>query len=442
MKTFAKISRYLAAAAATAALLFPALQCGAVTQKEMDEARAITAKAYLRYANNGSGYLDEIDVKSMADLTSHLKDKEKENLKAFNKVAVPTDYASWDKEKLVEFWSVTFFKSPELSAQGKAAKTRVRAKLQAMTISAPAAPEAAPEAAPAPAAEETAAPAEAPAAEAQEILADQKDIEAAAQEAEAPQESGSAGTWIYVVVLVILVGIVIWLMLYASKLMKKQPGGEDGNSEDTAELRDKARAALLRKNEEIEDLKRRLAEAEEKAADAGSELEKLKLDNRRLYEQVERLRAEARRQPESRPAEPRREPAYDPEPVRAAAPRAAQPAEPAGPAAGTGRQVLYLGRVNSRGLFVRADRRVSPGNTVFRLDTQDGLVGTFRVVDEPDVTAALLANPTAYLAGGCTGEDLEDTVGVRHIVTEGAGTAILEKNGYWKVLRKTTIRYE
>lgn len=436
MKTFARISGYLAAAAVTAALLFAALPCGAVTQKEMDEARAITAKAYLRYANNGSGYLDEIEVRSMADLTSHLKEKEKENLKAFNKVAVPSDYASWDKEKLVEFWSVTFFKSPELSAQGKAAKTRVRAKLQAMTVSAPAAPEPAPEPAAEPVAEETAAPATEVPAEPQEILADQKDIEAAAQEAEMPRESGSAGTWIYVVVLVILVGVVIWLMLYASKLMKKQSDDGDGNAEDTAELRDKARAALVRKNEEIENLKRRLAETEERAADTGAELEKLKLDNRRLYEQIERLRAESRRQPE-----PRREPAYEPEPLRTSAPVAPRAEEPVAEPAGT-RQVLYLGRVNSRGLFVRADRRVSPGNTVFRLDTQDGLVGTFRVVDEPDVTAALLANPNAYLAGGCIGEDLEDTAGVRHIVTEGAGTAILEKNGYWKVLRKTTIRYE
>ena len=43
--------------------------------------------------------------------------------------------------------------------------------------------------------------------------------------------------------------------------------------------------------------------------------------------------------------------------------------------------------------------------------------------------------------GACTGEDLNDTVGVRRIVTESAGTAIFEQ-GYWKVLRKSRIRYE
>ena len=86
-----------------------ALPLGAVTDKEMEEARAITAKAYLRYANDGSGYLDEVSAKTMSELNSKLKAKEKENIKAFNSVKVPTDYASWDKEKLVEFWAVTFF---------------------------------------------------------------------------------------------------------------------------------------------------------------------------------------------------------------------------------------------------------------------------------------------------------------------------------------------
>ena len=77
----------------------------AVTDKEMEEARTITAKAYLRYANDGSGYLDDITVTSMSELNAKLKQKEKENIKAFNSVKVPSDYASWDKEKLVEFWA-------------------------------------------------------------------------------------------------------------------------------------------------------------------------------------------------------------------------------------------------------------------------------------------------------------------------------------------------
>ena len=102
--------------------------------------------------------------------------------------------------------------------------------------------------------------------------------------------------------------------------------------------------------------------------------------------------------------------------------------------------MLYLGRVNSRGIFVRADRRVSPGNTVYRLDTNDGLVGTFRVVDVPEVVDTALANPEQYLRGGCNAEDFTEAAGAENIITENAGTAIFE-NGYWKVLRKSDIRF-
>lgn len=103
--------------------------------------------------------------------------------------------------------------------------------------------------------------------------------------------------------------------------------------------------------------------------------------------------------------------------------------------------MIYLGRANARGIFVRADRRINAGNTIYRLDTNDGLVGTFHVVDEPEVVDVALSNPAEYLGNGCTGEDLGDTAGVTRIVTESAGTAIFE-NGYWKILRKTRIRYE
>lgn len=90
---------------------------------------------------------------------------------------------------------------------------------------------------------------------------------------------------------------------------------------------------------------------------------------------------------------------------------------------------------------MRADRRISEGNTIYRLDTNDGLVGTFHVVDEPEVVETALSNPAEYLGHGCTGEDLEDTAGVSRIITESAGTAIFENN-YWKIIRKTRIRYE
>ena len=104
-------------------------------------------------------------------------------------------------------------------------------------------------------------------------------------------------------------------------------------------------------------------------------------------------------------------------------------------------KVLYLGRANARGIFVRADRRITPGNTIYRLDTNDGLVGTFHVVDEPVVLDVALSSPEEYLSNGCICDDFNDTEGVSRIITESEGTAIFE-NGYWKVLRKSTIRYE
>ncbi len=109
----------------------------AVTDAEMEQARVIATQCYLRYANNGSGYLDDIHPKTMKELESKLKAKEKENIKAFNAIRIPADYASWDKKKLVEYWAATAFNSGGLLAEGKAARSRVRARINAMNVSAP-----------------------------------------------------------------------------------------------------------------------------------------------------------------------------------------------------------------------------------------------------------------------------------------------------------------
>lgn len=433
--------------------LVSCLPAGAVTDKEMDEARAITAKMYLRYVNNGSGYLDEFSVKSMSELNGKLKAKEKENIKAFNSVKVPSDYASWDKEKLVEFWAVTFFTSPALDKNGLGARSKVRKQIQAMKVSAPAKeeparkeepaapePEQKPEAA-APVAD-TAMPTAETAAQSQEdILSDQKAIEKDAEDAVPATPQEQSHTWVYVLVLAILVAVVIWLVVYAANLMKRQPAGDDAaeGSSDSAELRKQAREAIAKKNEEIDQLHQRLQAEESKSAALGMELERFRVDMARLEDTITRLREEnmalSQRGDDSRTAAPRAaarqsEPARQPRPER-------QPEPEKAPIL----KVIYLGRANNRGIFVRADRRINVGNTIFRLDTNDGLVGTFHVVDEPEVVDVALSEPVEYLGNGCTGEDLSDTAGVTRIVTDSAGTAIFE-NGYWKVLRKTRVHYE
>lgn len=427
----------------------------AVTEKEMEEARTITAKAYLRYANDGSGYLDDVTAKTMAELTSKLKAKEKENIKAFNSVKVPADYSSWDKEKLVEFWSVTFFTSPALEQKGKVARARVKKQINAMTISAPVKeepkkeepkkeepkeevkveeqPTATPEATETPIEQPTAAEV---ADTQEEILSDQQAIEKDAEESGRTTPVEQSHTWVYVLVLAILIGIVIWLVVYAANLMKRQPSGddfEDNNDNDTANLRAQARKAIATKNEELEAVRKSLREEEDKNSTLGMEIERLKLDLSRMEIQLSQLREENIRLKKTNNRRATTDTAEE-----APAPKDKLSKEnPSQPIL----NVIYLGRANARGIFVRADRRINPGNTIYRLDTNDGLVGTFHVVDNPDVIDVALSAPDNYLANGCVGDELDDTTGVSRIITESAGTAIFE-NGYWKVLRKTRIRYE
>ena len=436
-----KINRIIAGMLTLAAMMGSAVECRAVSDREMEEARTIAAKAYLRYANNGSGYLDEVNARSISELQKSLKAKEKENIKAFLAIPVPKDYATWDKTRLVEYWGSTAFKAAGLIEEGKGARPRVRKQIMAMSVSAPsaAAPAEAPaEAAPAPAeaasaeasvAEQSAEAAAAdPAAQQADILADQKAIEDDAKNA-APesQNSGSNATWIYVVILCVLIGVVVWLVTFAAKVMNRQPDAAGKNDDEAEEVRAKARQAIASYKEKLaahEDVERELKAREQEHVRREQQL------LARIADLEEKLRkAETRSYREAVPAPAPVQPA--PAPVR---PKPAPVQEEI-------LHVIYLGRANSRGIFVRADRRLSPGNTIYRLDTEDGLVGTFHVVDNPAVTAIALEHPLEMLSGGCSAIDIEDTVGATSIVTESSGTAIFE-NGYWKVLRKSSIRYE
>ncbi len=443
-----------------------------VTDKEMDQARAIAAKYYLRWANNGSGYLDDVNPKSMAELNAKLKAKEKENIKAFNAVKMPSasEYAKWDKQKLADFWAGTAYQTPGLSAEGRGGRNKARKLIMEMKVSEPAkeTPKETPKEEPKPEAvtaiesEEAvvadtiigtmAEAGDAPAA-GDEILKDQEQIEKDAAEA-TMKEPEQSHTWVYILVLAVLVGVVIWLVVYAANLMKRQPGSGDDEGE-SAELRAQAKKAIARKNEELEDMRKRLQAEENRSADLGAELEKLKLECKRAEDKITQLREEnvmlrnnaALQQPKLREAAPVATAAVvqsahvRQESVAVERKPAVTEAKSAEPAQVPILKVIYLGRANARGIFVRADRKINAGNTIYRLDTNDGLVGTFHVVDEPEVVDVALANPSEYLANGCVGEDLQDTLGVTRIITESAGTAIFE-NGYWKVLRKTKVRYE
>lgn len=443
----------------------------AVTDKEMEEARAITAQAYLRYANDGSGYLDDIHVKSMAELEKKLKAKEKENLKAFNSVKTPSDYSGWSKKELVEFWSVTFFTSPNLAEKGKAAKKRVRSRIEKMTVSA---------AAPAPAAKQETAQKTTPAVEnaadtksqktenpeaveqsparpdADRAIAEQEAIVSETVTAESQDEvvaedvtpvRKNSGTVWYIVILCVLVAAVFALVIFAARIMKKsermspeedtpEPAAKPGHSALPAmdERGGELASALERKNKELNLLRKELEQSNDANDKLSADYSRLKGEFLALREQYARLETE-----NTAMADKLREFEAGRAVSRQSAPAAEE--KPQQKPAEEILHVIYLGRVNSKGIFVRADRRVSLGNTIYRLDTDDGVVGTFRVAHNEAVEEMALMEPLELLSGGCVAKDLGATDGVTRIITETPGTAIFE-NGYWRVLRPSKIRYE
>lgn len=418
----------------------------AVTDKEMEEAKAITAQCYLRYANDGSGYLDEFNANSMSELEAKLKTQEKENLKAFNNVKIPSDYASWDKARLVEFWAVTFFNSPGLAEKGKGAKKRVRNRIEKMEIGKAAAKE--PETVkPAETSEQpSASPAVTPVPSAETAIAEQDSLLAEQLSVEEEMESEpvvkkkSSNTWVYLLILGVLVAAVIALVVFAAKTMKrsdqrlsalkpqpeeeKQPvkkGGEFFEEEEKREMYEKYSATLNEKNQEIRSLRDDVQSLQSENKKLRNENDRLKSENGKLNGELLQLRGNVA--------------------ARAGDAVAVVPEQPKAKPKDDILHLIYLGKVNSEGAFVRGDRKVIPGVTIYRLDTEDGFVGTFRVIRNEALEADVLMNAEELLGNGCVAKDLSATEGKSRIVTETPGTAIFEKDR-WKVLRKAKIRYE
>lgn len=454
-------------------ILMTATSAFGVTDKEMEQARTIAAQAYLRYANNGSGYLDDQKPTTMEELRKGLKAKEIENLKSFTAVAVPKDYASWDKARLTEYWSVTFFNSPGLIEAGKGAKSVVKKRIAAMTVAAPDASAAQEEKAQEAAKgekpgegtnlpvslvdEEPSATDAAAAAELERRKAEADSIAALVAadtgQSEEPKKKGS-GTWIYVTILVILIAVVVWLVVYASKTMssskrektrddrreeapesdrRPEKGSAAAGGSSAAGLRSEFAQTVARKNEEI----RRLSKELEDLGNGYRELEGanriLSGENARLTAETERLRA-ALSEAERRLQDAAHNAAAN------AGQRAAEERTIMATHVPRTRRTIYLGRVNARGLFVRADRTINPEGTVYKIETEDGYTGRYQVVNLPEVTGRVLQNPTQWLACGCECDDLLATEGVTRILTEVSGNAVFE-SGCWRVVTKAKISY-
>ncbi len=450
----------------------------AVSQQEMEQARTLAAKHYLRYANNGSDYLDKINPATMAELTKALKSKEQENIKAFNAVAVPTDYASWDKAKLVEYWGTTFFKSPGLNEDGKRCLSFLVKDLNKISVNPASTAQSQPEqgrdainsvpvgsesADKAPVSSESVGnpsdadqsqrAADLAAAEAQ-AAAEAADEEGAVEER--PQRS--SGTIWYVAILIILIGVVIWLVMYAQKSMKESGRiiadhkdvekevreAKRAAKEEINKMREQYAASISAKNAEIKQLRERCEALEDELEKAvnnaqctmhnaqSSATSKPITDNRKPATD-NRQPATDNRQPATdnrQPATGNRQPATD---NRQPATDNRQPKNSLPP-------VVFLGYVNQRGLFVKASRSLNADSSVYRMDIPDGTNGSFRVVNDPSILDRLLGDPALWLEGGCSIENPDDADIATEIVTLTPGEARFADNTC-KVLKKARIKF-
>ncbi|MCH5242624.1 MAG: hypothetical protein J1F67_09420 [Muribaculaceae bacterium] len=401
-------------------VMFLPLLALAVTQKEMEQARTIAAKAYIRYANDGSGYLDDLNPKTMEELEASLKPKEKENIKAFKAIPVPTDYKDWNKEKLVEYWAVTAFQNKGLLEKGRGGRLRARSQINKMTIAPPQAEGGGTSSPTTPVAHVQ--PSDTASSQNNLTSLDSLGSMAASPilenddnlDEELNVEKATNYTWVYIMVLGILVAIVVALVVYAANVMKKtgnQSSNEAYHQKEDLDKLEHYESLVADKDVEISMLKKKL----EAATKQNSEL-KTKLDA--MASEIGALKAASKAEPSPRRPESKETPSNRPV-----------------------LRTIFLGRANARGIFVRADRTLNAGHSVFVLDTSDGFTGTFRVADSPAAWSLALSNPEEYLETACTGHDLYDTYDVSRIITETSGTAVFE-GGCWKVIRKAKIRYE
>ncbi len=426
-----------------AAICLPSLAASAVTDEEMDHARAIAGQVYLRYTNDKAEYLDGKKAQSVKELRSMVEGHktDADNLKQFLAAPVSKDYASWGKEQLAAYWSKTFFQNANLSKKAEQSRNNtIKARISTMTVTEPAAEKPQPEEQQQ---EQQTAPAEQTAAQEVPVQA----VDSAAEETSADEEIAQAdqgsNTWLYVVLLIVLIGIVIWLVLYAMRAMK-----DPEQKQASPEKRKKAAAPAEQEEKYapqpaptydatdtpdtgIEEMQARYANT---VAAKNDEIERLRraLDNSRAAEQEARSRADQLADRISQLQQQLQSMRDKPAP---------QPVQPRPKPAPGGERIIYLGRANRNRVFVRADRQVTPGKTVYRLVTTNNLTGTFTVETDPSVVALVSLDAQTALYGACEAPTLAGAESCSRIVTDTAGSAIFEDN-CWKVLHPAAVHLE
>ena len=390
-----------------------------VTREEMEQARTITAQAFLRYMNNGSDYLDKLDPVKVSDLKNSLKTKEKENIKIFESIEYPKIevYSQWSKDDLLKYWGTDFWNDSRIPAHCKGARVRVKSKIGAMNVGA--------EAIKSQETTATLAEADNAASEAQRVLdsikmadsiaAEKAILEAsndvtqedfasdsiAAEESAIEEEtvkSKSSPTLIYSLILIVLVVIIAALIVYAVKGIQKS--GKQDVKRDKNEETDSADE----EDDENHIYKETLDEKDREIASLKAEIDRLNNVILRMNDRISDAISEI--SPNQRPS-----------------------------------RTIYLAYANSKNVFVRADSVYNEDYSIFKLVTSDGITGSFSVIDNPIANKLALSLPISILKNSCQSEDMHHDNWCKQIITENAGTAIFE-NGRWIVKRKADINFQ
>ena len=173
------------------------------------------------------------------------------------------------------------------------------------------------------------------------------------------------------------------------------------------------------------ELERTNANLQEFSADAADQMRALSI----------RLTGKAIRKNDIVEEAPAEEPVEEEEAVIEEEPQAEEAVEPAGEP-----MTLFLSKPDENDDFTRVSNTFEPGNSLYVLNTEDGVHGTFEVIDKPEVHRMALMMPTENLIRACSGNAIQIPSGNR-IVTDRAGEAEFI-NGKWHVAVKAIIHYE
>lgn len=101
---------------------------------------------------------------------------------------------------------------------------------------------------------------------------------------------------------------------------------------------------------------------------------------------------------------------------------------------------LFMNKPDENDDFTRVSDTLEPGNSIYVLDTWDGIHGKFEVIDKPEVHRFALMMPAENLIRACSGNAIQIPSGTR-IVTDRPGEAEFI-DGKWHVVVKAIIHYE